>query len=219
MGRLCCVLLCVLAFFNGAAQAAGLAVVDVDRIFRESAPGKAGETHLGQVRDILQKGLDELRGFYKGKEDTAEARAALRDGQAALEQQFAADHLAVRQVLSATLAKVILAWFAANAQGTAISAVAPASAFFAYNPALDVTDAVMQEMDKEKPAFHPLPTVSVQANPAAKPQADPQARPGPKANQAAKPSPKASPQARPQTPTPGKGAIPPARPSGQTRMP
>ena len=206
MARICCVLLCVLAFFGGAAQAAGLAVVDVERVFRESAPGKAGEAHLTQVRDILQKGLDELRGLYKGKEDTAEAKAALRDGQVALERQFAADRRAVRQVLSATLDKVIRAWFSASAKGSAISAVVPSSAFFVYSPTLDVTDVVIREMDKEKPAFHALPTVKVQANqPAGQPAG---------ANS------KANPQARPQAAPAGKGAAaPPARPSGQPRTP
>ena len=180
MARICCVLLFVLAFFSGAAQGAGLAVVDVERVFRESVPGKAGEAHLAQARDVLQKGFEELRGLYKGKEDTAEAKAALREGQAALERQFAADRLAVRQKLTAYLENVVRIWFAANAQRYAINAVAPAGALFAYSPALDVTDAVMREMDKEKPTFHALPTVTVQANPAASPteKTSPQANPG-----------------------------------------
>ena len=173
MARICCALLCVLAFCSGAAQGADLAVVDVERIFRESVPGKAGEAHLAQARDVLQKGFEELRGFYKGKEDTAEARVALREGQVALERQFAADRLAVRQMLTAYLENVVRVWFAANAQRLAISAVVPASALFAYSRALDVTEAVMREMDKEKPTFHALPTVTVQANPAAGAQTKP----------------------------------------------
>ena len=178
MARLCCAVLIATALCCGAARTEGLAVVDAERIFRESAPGKAGEAHLQQARDILQKGLEELRGHYKGKEDTAEAVAALREGQAALERQFAAERLAVRKVLAATLENVIRVWFAVNVKSGAISAVAPASAFFAYSPALDVTDAIMREMDREKPAFHALPTVTVTTNPAAKPEAGPQASPG-----------------------------------------
>jgi Skp family chaperone for outer membrane proteins len=184
MARLCCAVLLVLALFCGAARAEGLAVVDAERIFRESAPGRAGEAHLTQARDILQKGLDELRGHYRGKEDTAEAIAALREGQAALERQFAAERLAVRKVLGATLENVIRVWFAVNAKSAAISAVAPASALFAYSPALDVTDAVLREMDREKPVFHALPSVTVTAKPAADPQASPPASPG-KSGQAA----------------------------------
>ena len=177
MARICSVLLLALTLFSGVAQGAGLAVVDVERIFRESVPGKAGEAHLKQARDILQKGLDELRALYKGKEDTAEARGALRDGHAALERQFAADRLTVRQTLSAHLENVIRVWFAVNAKSSAINAIAPASAFFAYSPSLDVTDAVMREMDKEKPTFHALPSVTVKA----KPQALPPGKPAPPA--------------------------------------
>ena len=176
--RAACAVLLVLTLFSGAALAEGIAVVDAERIFRESVPGKAGEAHLQQARDILLKGFDELRGLYKGKENTPEAEAALREGQAALERQFAADRLAVRQVLATHLENVVRIWFSAHAKASGIRAVAPASAFFAYAPALDVTEAVMREMDKEKPAFHALPSVTVKSNPQARPEAGERAAPG-----------------------------------------
>jgi outer membrane protein len=188
MMRLFCLILLVVALCSGAARAEGLAVVDVERIFRESVPGKAGEAHLAQVRSILQKGLDALRDLYKGKEDTAEAKAALREGQVALERQFAADRLAVRQVLTAHLENAVRVWFAVSAkQGPAVRAVAPASVFLIHSPTLDATDDVMREMNKEKPTFHALPTVTVKANP--------QTEPGKEA-----PAAPAKPTARPRTP-------------------
>ena len=163
-----CTVLLVALFFSGAAygvaSAGELAVVDVDRIFRESEPGKAGDAHLKQARDILQKGFEDLRALYKGKEDTAEAVAALREGHAALERQFAADRLAVRQVLTTTLEKVIRTWFEGQGQRDATRAVAPANAFFVFSPVLDVTDAILREMNEERPVFPPLPTVRVRAN-------------------------------------------------------
>jgi len=165
-------LLFVLTLCSGAAWAAAqtaerIAVVDVERVFRESTPGRAGEAHLGQAREILQKGMDDLIALYKGKEDTDEAKAAMRDVQGALERQFAAERHAMQQVLTASLAGVIKAWFTANAQSSAIHAVAPASVFFAYSPALDITDAIIREMNSEKPTFPALPTVTVKANPQA----------------------------------------------------
>jgi outer membrane protein len=193
MTRIVCVVMFVLMFFCGVAQADKLAIVDVERIFRESEPGKAGEAHLKQARDILQKGLDEARALYKGQEDTPKARAELRNAQAALERQLAADRLAVRQVLTTTLEKVVRAWFDGPGQRAATRAVAPASAFFAYSPTLDVTDAILREMNKEKPAFHALPTVTVKANPSA--QAAPPAKPAP-----ASPAAPARQPARPRTP-------------------
>ena len=183
MMRVYCTALLVLVFFSGVARAENFAVVDVERIFRESSPGKAGEDHLKQAQDILQNGMDELRNLYKGKENTDEAKVALRDGQAALERQFVAERQAVRQVLVATLENVIRVWFAVNAKDRAINAVVPASAFFAYSPAMDVTDTVMREMDKENPVFHALPTVTVKANPLANPSQ--QATPGKKGGFAA----------------------------------
>lgn len=164
-----CTVLLALAFFSCPAWAERLAVVDVERIYRESAPGRAGEAHLAQVRGILQKGLDELRALYKGREHTSEAEAALREGQAALERQLAAERLAVRRILAAHLENVIRVWFAVNAKASSISVVAPASSLIVYSPALDVTEAVMREMDKENPSFHALPTVTVKVNPQAVP--------------------------------------------------
>ncbi|MDR0239414.1 MAG: OmpH family outer membrane protein [Deltaproteobacteria bacterium] len=192
MKRAHCAALLLLTLCGGAARAEGLAVVDVERVFRESAPGKAGEAHLMQARDILQKGFEELRDLFKGKENTAEAEAALREGRAALERQLAADRLAVRQVLAAHLENVVRVWFAANAKGAALRAIAPASAFFVYSPALDVTDAVIREMDKETPSFHALPSVTIKA----KPEAHEKASPGKGAGSAAP----TRPQGRPRTP-------------------
>ena len=146
---------------GGTAITGGVAVVDVERIFRESTPGRAGEAHLQQVLGILQKGLDDLHGIYQGMEDSAEARAALREGQAALERQLAAERLAMRQILTTHLEKVIQAWFIAKAQDFGARAVAPASIFFAYSPVLDITDTIMQEMNREKPTFPALPSVTV----------------------------------------------------------
>ena len=176
MTRVFFALVFVLTLYSGVAWAAGqaerLAVVDVDRVFRESAPGRAGEAHLGQAREVLQKGMDDLIALYKGKEDTDEAKAAMRDVQATLERQFGAERLAIRQVLMASLESVVRAWFTANAQSSAIYAVAPAGSLFAYNPALDITDAIIREMNPEKPAFPPLPTVTVTANPQQTPGTD-----------------------------------------------
>ena len=114
--------------------------------------------------------------LYQGSENTPEGETALREGRMLLERQFAAERQAVRQTLTVSLEKAIKAWYdAANAKEATISAVAPASAFFLHSPALDVTDAVMREMDKEQPVFHELPTVTVRPKQAVPPQApDPQ---------------------------------------------
>jgi hypothetical protein len=65
----------------------------------------------------------------------------------------------------AHLENVVRVWFTANGKRSGVRAVVPASALFAYSPALDVTDAIMREMNKEKPTFHPLPSVTVRAGP------------------------------------------------------
>ena len=161
--RTVCTALLILMLCNGIAWADRLAVVDVERIFRESVPGKAADAHLEQTLSVLQKGMDEFRLLYAGREDTDEAQAALREVQIALERQFAAERLAVQQVLTTHLNQVVQTWLIGNKQRNAPRAVAPANAFFAYHPDLDVTDVIMREMDKEKPVFPDLPTVTLQS--------------------------------------------------------
>ena len=167
--RTVCTALLILMLCNGIAWADRLAVVDVERIFRESTPGKAGEAHLEKVRDVLQKGMDEFIALYRGREETEEAQVALREVAATLERQFAAERMGVRQVLTVHLEEIVRTWFVANTQRTAPRAVAPANIFFAFNPDMDITDIIMREMNKVKPTFSDLPTVTVQPNPPATP--------------------------------------------------
>ena len=164
MTRAVCALFLILMMFSSTAQAERIAVVNVERIFRESAAGKAGEAHIRKVQDILQKGMNDLQAAYRGKENTPEGAASLREGRAALDRKLATERQAVLQVLTVSLEKAIKDWVSTPAaKQRSISVVAPSHAFFFHSPGLDVTDFIIPEMNRARPSFPPLPTVNVRA--------------------------------------------------------
>lgn len=157
---LCC-LLVALSFVPAcvdAGKAESIAVVDTARILAESQPAKEGEAHLLKVRAVLQKGLTDLQAMYKGKEKTTEAQAAIQQGYQALEQQLAIERQAILQILEGALDASVKGWRAKN---TKYLAVASKQMLLDSAPSIDVTTAVMQEMDKQKVTFPALPTVQL----------------------------------------------------------
>lgn len=159
------------------AVAADVAVVDTARVLTESKPGRDGEAHLQKVRDVLQQGLADLQKLYKGKEKSKEAQAALQNGHAALERQLAVERQAVLQALGQCLDAAVKQWRKANGKYEVVLA---RQNLLDHAPAVDMTAAVMKEMDKQKPVFPELPTVTVTPPAEAKkpePKATPKATP------------------------------------------
>lgn len=140
------------------ALATEVAVVDTDKILAESLPGRAGQQHLEEVQKVLQKGYDDLTAMYRGRENTPEAQAAIAQGQAALQQQMLVERNAVIAVLQNELMQATEAWRKKN---TKIHMVISKNLLLASDPKMDVTKAVMLEMNKRTPKFADLPTVTV----------------------------------------------------------
>ncbi|MEG2173494.1 MAG: OmpH family outer membrane protein [Desulfovibrionaceae bacterium] len=155
------------------ATAESIGVVNTNRILTESQPAKAGEAHLKKVQGVLQKGLDDLQKMYKGKEKTPQAQQAIREGYAALEQQMAAEKQAVLQVLGKALDKAVKEWRADNKK---ILVVVSQQVLLDADASVDVTSAVMQEMNQQKPEFPALPTVKVNPPPKEEAKAAPKRR-------------------------------------------
>ncbi|MDY4032871.1 MAG: hypothetical protein SOY64_07440 [Pyramidobacter sp.] len=143
---------------SGTSSATEIAVVDTEKLLSQSEPGKQGQAHLGAVQKVLQKGYDDLRALYRGQEDTAEAREAVAQGRAALERQMEVERAAVTSVLQSELTAAVEAWHKRNPK---FHAVIARQLLLGVNAKLDATSAVMKEMNKRKPKFAALPTVTV----------------------------------------------------------
>lgn len=142
----------------GTAPATEIAVVDAERILAQSTPGKNGQEHLNEVQKVLQKGYNDLVALYRGRENSPEAQEIIRQGQAALEQQMAVERNAVLAVLQSELMAATEAWQKKNPK---VQAVVSRQLLLGAVPKLDVTSAVMKEMNKRTPKFAALPTVTV----------------------------------------------------------
>ena len=148
----------MLAALAGTAFATEIAVVDTEKLLVQSEPGKLGQAHLEEVQKVLQKGYDDLRALYRGQENVPEAQNAIAQGQAALERQMEVERAAVTSVLQSELTAAVEAWRKKNPR---IHAVLARQLFLDAAPKLDATSAVMKEMNKRKPKFAELPTVTV----------------------------------------------------------
>lgn len=152
------VLFLTLVAMAGTAFATEIAVVDAERILTQSVPGKKGQEHLNEVQKVLQKGYNDLLALYRGRENTPEAQNAIRQGQAALEQQMAVERNAVLAVLQSELMAAADAWRKKNPK---FHAVLSKQLFLSADAKIDFTSAVMKEMNRRTPKFADLPTVTV----------------------------------------------------------
>ena len=152
------ILIAAVLLTAAAACAAEIAVIDADRILVQSLPGQKGQKHLEQVQKILQKGYDDLAAAWRGREKTADGQKALAHAQLILERQMQAERSAVLTVLNTELAAAAERWRKKN-PGTL--AVTGRQTVYAFAPQIDVTSAVLREMNRRSPRFAPLPSVTV----------------------------------------------------------
>ena len=152
-------LLAVLALgVAGAAFAADYGVIDVQKIFRESAPGKAAATHMQEVQKILQKGMDDVLAMHKGQENTPQAQQAIAEAQQLLNRQLAVEQQATNNVLERELREAVSAWLKANKR---IKMVLAKQLTLGSTGDIEFTAGVMKEMNKRKPTFPALPKVTI----------------------------------------------------------
>ncbi len=139
------------------------AIVDMQRLLRDSVPAKAAEAHMAKVREVLQKGLTEMNAAYKNQASSPEIQAQLREGQAVLERQLEAERQAVLKILIDLTYETIREWRAANPK---CKIVLNREQVLDSDSALDITDAVMASMKGKNLKFPALPTVTVNTPPA-----------------------------------------------------
>lgn len=142
----------------GAARAADYAVVDVQKIFSESKPGKAGAAHMKKVQEVLQKGLDDVAAQYKGRENTPEGQRAIVEAQQVLNRQLALEQQAVNVALDKELRAAVAEWMKKNKK---IVMVMPKHLTLGNTGIVEFTTAVMNEMNKRTAKFPDLPKVTI----------------------------------------------------------
>ncbi|WP_346690186.1 OmpH family outer membrane protein [uncultured Cloacibacillus sp.] len=126
---------------------AEVAVVDVARVIDASAPGKAGQKYVDNLKASLEA---ELERFVKktAKDKDAQAKAAqakAANKQAELNAQFAAEYDRVTARVMDELRKVVAQWIKTNKKG--ITVVVPAHTALGYAPAADVSGEILKKLN------------------------------------------------------------------------
>ena len=164
--------------FAAAAFAADYGVIDVQKIFNESAPGKAAAAHMQEVQKILQKGMDDVIAMHKGQENTPQAQQAIAEAQQLLNRQLAVEQQATNTVLEQELRAAVDAWLKSHKR---IQMILSKQLTLGAAGGIEFTTGIMQEMNKRKPKFPALPKVTIN-----RPAPAPAAAPAPASGEAPK---------------------------------
>ncbi len=144
--------LTLLAFGCNGKTAPSVAVVNTDKVYKESEPGKAGIAYLDGISTNLQSELADLQKKAETASNKKTAQADFQQALMGLQQRFSAEQQQVITTLNEVYQKALensrtkynLAIIMAN--DTVLSA----------SPEADVTDKVIQEMNAIPATFKPL---------------------------------------------------------------
>lgn len=132
-------------------QGGKLGVVDMNRLMRDSAPGKAGLKFIESQQTELQGRLDALQDKLEKNPSDDAAMQELQKVYAAAQQKIQAEGQQVVTQLFDAIQKTLDSYRSQNGYAVLIRA----EALDSYDPALDITGAVMAEVDKLRIDFKP----------------------------------------------------------------
>ncbi|MDR1777418.1 MAG: OmpH family outer membrane protein [Desulfovibrio sp.] len=137
-------------------QTLTLAVVDVERVMRDSRAAKEGISHLEAATARLQDGWKQLQEASKN-EPPEQRRVTLANGLQTLQQQIRAEEAQVRQIVHNLLVEEVKKWRQTN---KAVAVIALQNLLDASGTH-DITMTVMEAMNTKKVKFPDLPVVTV----------------------------------------------------------
>ena len=142
--------------------------VDVSVILEKSRAAEEAEAHLKKVREVLQKGYDELAASLKAAPEK-ERQAELAKGMALLQRQLALEKDAARQVVLKAMNAACGEWHKEHPDSWLVTR----ESVLAAPDDKDVTQDILARMKSAEVTFPDLPVVTVRepAREEAKPEA------------------------------------------------
>lgn len=135
---------------------ARMCYVDVSVVLEKSRAAEEAEAHLKKVREVLQKGYDELAVTLNGKPEK-ERQAELARGMALLQRQLALEKEAARQIVLKAMNTACGEWHKAYPDSWLVTRESVLAA-----PAdKDVTQDILARMKSVEVPFPDLPVVTV----------------------------------------------------------
>lgn len=173
-----------------------VAVVDMSRLLTESEPGKAGMAFLEGLQSDMQNKLNAIQERLEKNDKDEEAQRELQMSYMTFQTRMGKEQQNVAGQLYDMLQKVLGQYREAHGYQVIISREVVAS----FDAGVDVTDAVLAEVNKQKITFTPLE----------------QGDAAPAADQAAAPEQKAEPAAEKPAAAPATDKAPADKSSSQT---
>lgn len=135
---------------------ARMCYVDVSVVLEKSRAAEEAEAHLKKVREVLQKGYDELAVTLKGKPEK-ERQAELARGMALLQRQLALEKDAARQIVLKAMNTACGEWHKAHPDSWLVTR----ESVLAAPDDKDVTEDILARMKAVGVTFPDLPVVTV----------------------------------------------------------
>ena len=130
--------------------------VDVSVILEKSRAAEEAEAHLKRVREVLQKGYDELVASLRGRPEK-ERQAELARGSALLQRQLSLEKEAARQIVLKAMNAACGEWHKAHPDSWLITR----ESVLAAPDDKDVTQDILARMKVVEVTFPELPVVTV----------------------------------------------------------
>lgn len=130
----------------------GIAVVDMARVMRDSEPGKAGVKFLEGLQADMQKKLNEIQKRLETKPDDATAQKELQTTYITAQQRMQAEQQNVINVLYDAMQRVANAYRTEKGYDVILSTESVTS----FDAKVDVTNAILAAMNKQKIEFKPM---------------------------------------------------------------
>lgn len=131
-------------------------VVDVQRIFRESAPANNAREHLELVKSSLLKGMNVVDSIY-GEKGTSPSAQARQEAAQHINLQFRLEEQAVNQAVMHVLTSVAQEWAKRHPGKIVFSR----ESVLAAGNETDITEDILAKMKDITPHFGKLPEVTV----------------------------------------------------------
>ena len=128
------------------------AVVDMQRIMRDAVPAKAGVAFLEEIHSGMQKKISEIQDRLEKNSKDEAAQKELQSVYMASQQRMQAEQQNVITLLDDAIQRVLNVYREQHGYDVILNAEIAA----AYNPAVNVTTAVIVEVNKQKIEFKPV---------------------------------------------------------------
>ncbi|MDO5483775.1 MAG: OmpH family outer membrane protein [Desulfovibrionaceae bacterium] len=159
LALICCFLLPACQQTDSKDARPALAVVDMGRVMRDSEPGREGVKFLEGIQAEMQQKLDEVQGKLEKDPKNKEAQQELQQLYMASQQRIQMEQQNVANKLYDMMQRVLNAY--REQQGYTVILAADVAA--SYSASVDVTNAVIAEVNKQKMTFAPMPEAGTPA--------------------------------------------------------